>query len=366
MRLLVATPLYPPESGGPATYAAILEETLPGEDIEVELVKFSEVRHLPKLVRHCAYFWKVYQKAKHSDIILALDPVSTGLPALCASVLRRKPFVVKVVGDYAWEQGCQRYGVLSTLDVFVHERAVPVPVSFLRFVQSLVVKSARAAIVPSTYLRRIVATWGVPKEHIVVIHNAVQPEEPTTIPAEVEVLSRPRMVTIGRLVPWKGMAGIITAVEQIRKTIPELSLVIVGDGPERNNIETYAKARLGEGFVLTGALPHQEALAVLKDADVFVLNSTYEGLSHLLIEALSLGTPCVATSVGGNPELVEHEANGLLVPPKDPTALAAVCIRLLQDATLRARFIKEGPHSMQSFTKEAMASRTAEFLRTHV
>ncbi len=110
MRLLIATPLYPPDPGGPATYAKALEEGLPPLPIEVDLVKFSDVRHLPKGVRHVAYFWRVLRALKGVDVVLALDPVSVGLPALLAALIARKKFVLKVVGDYAWEQGRQRWG----------------------------------------------------------------------------------------------------------------------------------------------------------------------------------------------------------------------------------------------------------------
>src|SRR3990167_7909869 len=105
MRIVIATPLYPPEIGGPATYAKLLFEGLPEKGIEVELVKFSDVRHLPKIIRHIAYFLRVLKAARNANVVLALDPVSVGLPAMKAAQKARKPFVVKIVGDYAWEQG---------------------------------------------------------------------------------------------------------------------------------------------------------------------------------------------------------------------------------------------------------------------
>ncbi len=108
MRLLIATPLYPPDVGGPATYAKILEETLPSRGIAVTVVSFGSVRHLPSGVRHLRYFLNVLSVARKADIVLALDPVSVGLPALLAVRLLRKRFAVKVVGDFAWEQYMQR------------------------------------------------------------------------------------------------------------------------------------------------------------------------------------------------------------------------------------------------------------------
>ncbi len=166
MRIVIATPLYPPEIGGPATYAKLLEEGLPGKDIEVELVKFSEVRHLPKLIRHIAYYHRVLRAARNADVVFALDPVSVGLPAMKAAQKAGKPFVVKIVGDYAWEQGQQRFGVTENLDEFVKSEQKSFFVRRLQKIQTYVAKNATRIIVPSEYLKGIVAAWGIPKEKI--------------------------------------------------------------------------------------------------------------------------------------------------------------------------------------------------------
>ena len=136
MKLVIATPLYPPEIGGPATYAKLLQEGLPTKDIEVELVKFCDVRHLPKLVRHYAYYRRVLKAARAADAVLALDPVSVGLPAMWAAKSAGKPFVVKIVGDYAWEQGQQRFAVTQSLDQFVTTIDAPFFVRMLRRIQT--------------------------------------------------------------------------------------------------------------------------------------------------------------------------------------------------------------------------------------
>jgi glycosyltransferase involved in cell wall biosynthesis len=160
------------------------------------------------------------------------------------------------------------------------------------------------------------------------------------------------------------MGGVIDAVERLRADTPGLSLVVVGDGPDRAQLEAYARARLTEGYVFTGALPHAEALAVIKDAELFVLNSTYEGLSHLLIEALSLGAVTVATDVGGNPELIKHEENGLLVPVREPEKLAEACQRALTDDSLRTKLSAAAFASMEHFSMDVMTRRTAELIHS--
>ncbi|MDB4992523.1 MAG: putative glycosyltransferase, partial [Parcubacteria group bacterium] len=283
MRLLIATPLYPPDLGGPATYTQLLEAGFPEP---VTVVKFGDVRKYPKIVRHFMYFLHVFRAAKHADVILALDPVSVGVPALMAARLRGKTFVVKIVGDYAWEQGVQRFGIKDSLDTFVRKGRVPFAVATLRAVQTHVAKSATNVIVPSNYLKGIITAWGVAPSKIKVIYNAIELEEGGVVPEEVTRAASPKIVTIGRLVPWKRIEGIIDAIALLPGAA---SLTIVGEGTERARLETRAKEKLSGRVIFTGPRSHADTLAILGAADIFVLNSSYEGLSHVLIEALMLG-----------------------------------------------------------------------------
>jgi glycosyltransferase involved in cell wall biosynthesis len=359
MRLLIATPLYPPDLGGPATYTKLLEQGLESQGFEAPIiVKFGDVRHYSKIIRHVMYFLQVHRAAKHADIILALDPFSVGLPALMAARFRRKKFIVKIVGDYAWEQGVQRFAVKDSLDDFVRRGRVPVQVAFLRSVQTHVAKSAQKILVPSEYLKGIITAWGVQAEKIEVIYNSIELEESGKIPEVVSKLSRPKIVSVGRLVPWKGMTGVIDSVSEISGA----SLVIVGDGPERSALEKHAQKILGARAVCTGALSHADVLATIADADVFVLNSTYEGLSHVLIEALMLGKAVVATRAGGNGELNTDGTNGLLVPVRDTPALTAAISQVLSDDSVREQLGSNARTSSERFKTATMLEKTAVFL----
>lgn len=359
MKVVIATPLYPPESGGPATYTHILENGFPEKDIQVKVVKFKDVRHLPKVLRHAAYFWNVFCAAKGANAVLGLDAASVGLPTLFAARLRKVPFVVKIVGDYAWEQGTQRFGISMSLDEFVRTKQVPFAVRLLRRMQEYVASHAVRIIVPSEYLRGIVMAWGIPGERIEVIYNAIELGELGVIPESVSLLRRPRVVTIGRLVPWKHIDGVLQAVAQI----PDASLAIVGDGPERTRLEVEA-GNIADRVCFTGAVPHADALAILQDADILVLNSSYEGLSHLLIEALMLGKAIVTTRVGGNPELITDGQNGLLVPPHDTPALSEALRRVMVNAELRSRLQVQAKASSARFSPNAMLQATAKLLKS--
>ena len=359
-RLLVATPLYPPEPGGPATYAHVLAHELPLHGVSVDMVKFSDVRHLPKVFRHLAYGWKVYVGAKDADLILALDCVSVGFPALIASFVRRKPFYVKMVGDYAWEQGRQRFGITQDLEVFVRMGRVSMPVALLRMIQTYVASSARHVLVPSHYLEHIVSTWGIPATKIHVVYNAVESEEVGSHSSSMP-LPHPSILCIGRLVPWKHVDAVIDAVALMTQEGTPATLVVVGTGPQETVLRKYATQK-GVPVQFMGALGRAETQRILAQADVLVLNSSYEGLSHVLIEGIQQGKAIVATKAGGNGEVITDDVNGLLVSPHDTVALAGAVTRILSDSAVRTRLEEGARASSGRFTIEAMVLGTCSVL----
>ncbi len=333
MRLLIATPLYPPEIGGPATYAKLLEEGLPAKGIEVELVKFSDVRHVPKILRHYVYYRRVLRAARSADVVLALDPVSVGLPAMKAAQKAGKPFIVKIVGDYAWEQGVQRFGVKQSLDDFVRARQESFFVRVLQRIQTHVARGAVKVIVPSEYLKGIVVEWRIPEEKIFVIYNGI--ELPVHIPTYQKNDGKFLIVSAGRRVPWKGFE----AIERV--------------------VQKHADWRV---FIASG-LPRAEVLGWIKAADVFVLNSHYEGLSHTLIEAMTLGTPVIATNVGGNTTLVVHGETGLLIPPKNDNALEEALTEVAHNPSAARERAQAAQKHMDNFSLSHMLESTAELLK---
>jgi glycogen(starch) synthase len=147
---------------------------------------------------------------------------------------------------------------------------------------------------------------------------------------------RPRVVFLGRLARSKGVDTLVAAAARLRT--PGVQVVLVGDGPARAQVEA-ASRRLGvDGRVhITGFVPHHRTPAVLASADLIVLPSVYEELGTVLVEALQVGLPAVATDVGGIPEVVEHGRTGLLVKPGDPAALAAAIDAVVGDPEVARR-----------------------------
>lgn len=394
MRILIATPLYPPESGGPATYAALLERELSFRGFQVAVVKLSDVKKLPFGIRHLFFFFKLLRAGASVDIIsdvergkgkifastfpsrgantrrsaciFAQDPLGVGLPALCAAKILGKKFMVKIVGDRAWEEYMnQESGIRNQkcdlLDEFQKKR-YGIRIEMRRFIQKYVVRHADQIIVPSEYLKKLIVNgWGIATEKIEVIYNAFETPKVNVsrdearkklgISPEDEVV-----VSIGRLVPWKGFETLVDIFRGLLKTHHRAKLYIIGDGPEKNNLESRIKNyELSNNVFLTGNVSHEDALLYLAAADAMALNTGYEGLSHTIMEAMALGVPVITTRVGGNPELIEDGVSGRLVEYQDEEALSKAIGETLSDAALgHRRFEKPAQKKAAEFSKEKM------------
>lgn len=164
--------------------------------------------------------------------------------------------------------------------------------------------------------------------------------------------------TVARLVPVKAQVDLVEAFADLRARLPtqEMRLVLVGEGPERANLESVIRARgLGDHVWLAGA--RDDVPQWLAAFDVFALPSRNEGVSIAALEAMASGLPVVASCVGGNPEVVVDGETGLLTPPGDVAALSAACGRYVGDADLAQRHGAAGRTRMlRDFSIEAMVS----------
>lgn len=367
MRLLIATGLYPPEIGGPATYSKLLYDELPPFDVEVQVASFGAVRHLPFGIRHIVYLFKLIGRGRHADLIYAQDAASVGVPSALAALVLGKPLWVRVPGDYAWEQGVQRFGIMDTLDVFVTKTSYARPVRLLRAIQKWVAHRAEHVIVPSHYMVGIVVAGGVSKDKVSVIYSSVKPlevEETKEALRERLELSGQVIVSAGRLVPWKGFAGLISAFAILKPEFPDAVLVIAGEGSLLSELTIHAeKLGVADAIRFVGRLAQMELCSYIKAADVFVLNTAYEGLSHQLIEVMLLGTPIVTTSVGGNPELIRDGEDGLLVPYNNVEVLVLAIKRLLLNPAEGTKFAELAKKHGSKFVSKNSISRLLEELK---
>ncbi len=358
MHILIATGIYPPEIGGPATYTVLLETELPKHGHVVSVLPFAVSRHLPKVFRHLDYTWKLYKKAKAADVIFAQDVASVGLPALIVARLRSKISFVRVPGDYAWEQSVQRYKVTETIDEF-QTKTYGMRIGLLRFIQTCVTKYAQQVITPSNYFKELVAGWGVSKEKIITIYNGVNLDVATAVVQKPQAFT---IVSAGRLVPWKGFETLFNIIKENH----DWNLVILGDGPERARYELLVREfDIQDRVTLTGAVPRAEIFSWCEAADVFVLNTEFESFSYQIVEAMSVGAAIVTTNVGSIPELITDGVEGVLTEPNDSAAITAAITSVIKNPEVWAARKRAAHQKAQTFSIERTVTSLTTILKSY-
>ena len=355
MRLLICTGIYPPDIGGPATYSKLLADELPKRGIEVRILSFGSVRHLPKIIRHFVYFLKALRMGARADIIFAQDPVSVGLPSVLAAKILRKKFIIRVAGDYAWEQARQRFGIKDSIDEF-QDKKYGLGVEFLRIMQKFTANHSQAVIAPSIYFKNLVSGWLKNKDKIHIIYNGIKL---TNI--EPEEKRENVILTAGRLVSWKGFDVLIEIIGEL----PEWRLIIVGDGPEKENLKfKIENLKLQDKVNLTGSVPKEKMAEFLNKAKIFILNTSFESFSFQVVEAMNAGVPVIATNIGNLSEIIESGREGILVEPNNKKQIIAAVKKIEEDKNFREMIIKNAHDKVRQFSIENTIIKLEKLLKT--
>src|SRR3989344_5509274 len=350
VKIILATPVYPPEFGGPATYTKGLALKLRDKH-EIVVVAYASTSELidgitlhvaskrrPLPVRLVKFFILLYKASRCAEVIYVQNAMAAGLPAVLVGMLRNIPVVLKFVGDEAWERASQERRTKKRLEEFLADPDGGMGTAIRMMIQGFVLRRADIVTTPSAYLRAaIVRTWGIKVARAVLNYNAAVIDPEAVFSATI---TQHQIVTTARLVEWKGIDGIVRAVAILKKKYPDVRAVIAGDGPEEEKLKTLAKELGVESSVrFTGRVSRAETWHLRKSSEVYVLNSTYEGLPHTALTSFAARIPMVATDIPGTNEAVYNEVSGLLVPAGDDQALADAIARLFDDPALRAKLI---------------------------
>ena len=371
MNVVVVSGIWPPDVGGPAVHAPALAGHLAGRGHGVEVVTTADrppaprpyrvhriARTLPAGLRHLAAAIAVARAARRADVVYATGMVRR---AALGTALARRPLVVKLVADEAYERARRRGRFHGTLEEFQEQRP-GARSRVLRATRTWALARAQAVICPSAYLREIALGWGLDPERVSVVPNAAPavPELPDRADLRAELgLDGPTLAFAGRLTAQKSLDVALASLVEV----PEVALAILGDGPELTALEACA-AELGLGgrVRFLGAGTRDDVLRVFRAADAALVASSWENFPHTVVEALAVGTPVIATSVGGVPEIVEDGINGLLVPPGDAATLGTAVARLVREPGLRERLAEAATPSVAALAEGPLLARIEAIL----
>ncbi len=202
-------------------------------------------------------------------------------------------------------------------------------------------------------------------DKIVTIYNGITPLTSKISEKEIQAFKEKYKIasddivigTIGSFNAQKDTVTLMKAFSKMVKKWPKIKLVLVGRGALKYKLEKLAKKlQLEDRVVFTGALSN--VLPALKSFKVFVLPSLSEAFGITLLEAMKAGVPIVATRVGGIPEIITHNHNGLLVEPKNPKKLAATLMQLLNDKKLQHKLVSNHSKTLEKFSADKMIEET--------
>jgi glycosyltransferase involved in cell wall biosynthesis len=375
-RLFIAAGIFHPESGGPATYLYEILPELQKSGWEPRVITYGAgetgrypypVTRIPRRVlpvRLAQYGLAALPLLRWADLVYVH---TLGLPLVGGKARR----VVKIVGDQAWERAIRKGWIPPTEDIDDFQtRTYGSIVMTQRAARARQARAMDGVIVPSDYLKQMVMGWGVDERKIRVIYNAlplVDTSHRVLTQAEAReqldlTQDTPLVLTAARLTHWKGVNHLITALAQA----PEVRLLVAGEGQLLAAHQAQvAQMGLGSRVTFLGKLDREKLALYMRAADYVALYSGYEGLSHTLLESLRAGTPVIASRKGGNPEIVRHGVNGLLVPYLNVEALAAA-LREAFEPGRRAELASNSQVGMERFDFQRMARQTSDVLQSYL
>ena len=380
MRVLITSPIFPPDLGGPSVYVPSFGRFLVERGHEVKVIAFCsdpapsghpfEVESIargPLPLRYLVAFWRVFREAKRYDVIYVQEHLA--FLHVLAAKLRGVPCVIRIMVDGSWEIS-HRKGWCGDDDIVTFQgKRYGWKVSLVQRLQRTWWRWAKHIITCSDFLRGIlVNTYGVEAGKVQTIFNAYHGPPAESVKetrAEARAALKLRedrryLLTICRLMIWKQVDRIIEALKELPE---DVELIICGDGPEEEAWRALAQTLGLEGRVhFRGNVAHDLVPLYIRAADVFVLYSRYEGLSHTLIEVQTLGTMAVASAVCGNPEVVRDGETGRLAPAEEPAALAKILGESLADPAERESMAAAGTAAAGRFSRTKTFSRVEEAL----
>jgi glycosyltransferase involved in cell wall biosynthesis len=284
---------------------------------------------------------------------------STGLygRTRVGTLLTGKPRVLKLTGDPAYERAA-RFGLTGVaLDDF--QRAHGIRVEGLKALRDATLSGARRYLCPSSSLAGFAAEWRGGRRRP--RRGASEPRRGARArqPRRASPPARPRRTDARLRGPARAVKSLDSAIEALRQ-VDGVSLLIAGDGPERAGLERFAG---GLPVRFLGPSHARLVLELFAAADAVLLPSSWENFPHAVVEGLAVGTPVIATAVGGVTEIVTDGVNGLLVPRGDVGAMAEAIRRFFGDDALRERLRGAAAGSVGDYAPERVYGRIEELLR---
>ena len=327
MKILITVGIFPPDIGGPASFVPKIAKLLQENGFEVTIICLSNekivddesykiiriLRNQNLMIRWIKTIFKMISNGRNADTIFV-----NGLPmeAYIANLFLRKKLIRKIVGDWAWERGRNKGIMDDSFDEFQKNKH-NLHLEIAKFSRGWTATKADLVITPSVHLKNVVKNWGVSENNLKVIYNGTKIQSKIT-KKENEVL---HFITVGRLAPWKNIDKIIQAMAILNEKGFNFIFNIVGSGPLNEELKLLVKElKLENKIFFLGQKNTEELNKIYLDSDIYIQASGYEGLPHVILEAINFNLSIISTPIGGTNEILLDGKNGWILRLKDEKA----------------------------------------------
>ena len=327
MKILITVGIFPPDIGGPASFVPKIAKLLQENGFEVTIICLSNekivdnesykiiriLRNQNLMIRWIKTIFKMISNGRNADTIFV-----NGLPmeAYIANLFLRKKLIRKIVGDWAWERGRNKGITNDSFDEFQKNKH-NLHLEIAKFSRGWTATKADLVITPSMHLKEVVKNWGVLENNLQVIYNGTK-IQPIIDKQENEVL---HFVTVGRLAPWKNIDKIIQAMALLNDKGFNFIFNIVGSGPIDEKLKKLVTdLKLEKKILFLGQKNTDELNKIYLNSDIYIQASGYEGLPHVILEAINFNLSIISTPIGGTNEILLNGKNGWVLNLKENKA----------------------------------------------
>jgi len=375
-RILILTGVFLKTVGGPPTILKALNKELIKKGYKITVLTFGkkiETKEYPYSVKAVCDKWPSFIKSflflikglilsLKSDIIYNQDLYTPGFTGLIIKKILKKKLVTRFVGDSAWEIALNRGETTDDIMDFQINKYSKI-VERRKKTRKKILENSDKVIVVSNFLKKLAMKIGVQEERIKVIYNSIDfldiiGDSKVDLKKELNITDKV-ILTNARLTPWKGVDMLIKIMPQLIKKYEKIRFIIISEGPERKNLEKLAvDLDVEEHVFFAGRVSRELVVEYLKISDVFVLNTNYEGMSHVLLEAMKVGVPIITTKAGGNPETIKDKETGLLIDYRDKEQWIRNIELVLDNPELSERLVNNAKEDLKRFNWDNLVQET--------
>ncbi|MCP6718832.1 MAG: glycosyltransferase family 4 protein [Patescibacteria group bacterium] len=328
MKILLATPTYPPEIGGPSQYAKNLAEKLRERGTKTEVVSYNNLKESPRPFKFFIYFLNLFKKAKNSQIIYTFNLISCGLPAFFCSKILRKKFLIRLGGDFLWERAVELGNIKKTLREYYREPK-SIMEKFWLYLMEIVLNSANKIIFTSNLQKEIYKKYFcIKEEKTIVLSNPFPEYKPLSY--RLPTVNY-QILYAGRLIKLKNLEILIeTFARVMEKTNIAITLKLIGEGPERESLELRIKdLGLENKVIIEKSIPHFALLKEIEKSYFCILPSLTEISPNFALECIRLMKPILLTKETGIYE--DFKTNLTFINPQDEKDIREKILYLLDE-----------------------------------